>query len=364
MNEDAYDVISGGTYRDMWVFAESRDGEFLPVALEMLGKARELMDAYNEEYDADEKVVAVVVGPDAPLLGQEAIEHGADIAYVAEHPELEVFRLWPYTRVVAEAALMNDDYKDYDKPRYFLFPATNNGRDLSATVAGRLDTGLASDCDELYIEDVEIKHRFKTGGDPQVFERILHMVRPDFSGFEHSTILCLDNPDRDFHPQACSVIPGSFQAQATDTSRTGKILNIPVNLQEMDTQVVVKNRRKLDDGVDLTQFPVVVAIGRGINDDPTQGLKLGTQLSKVLDTELGLSRGIITANYEVDGAVQQYVDEQRQIGETGQVVQPEVYIAAGISGAVQHQAGMRTSKVIVAINKDADAPIFKLAHYG
>lgn len=349
--------MQGGTYRDMWVYCESRDGQLLEVSREMLGKARALMDDYNEEYEAEENVVAVILGPDAPLLGKEAIEYGADIAYVAEHDELEIFRLWPYTTVTTTAATLTDGYKDYDKPRYFLFPATNNGRDLSATVAGCLDTGLASDCDELYIEDVEIKHRFKTGGDPHVFERILHMVRPDFSGFEHSTILCLDNQDRDFHPQSCSVIPGAFDPIEQDTTRNGKILNIPVKLSKADTRVVVKERRKLDEGVDLTQFPVVLAVGRGINEDPSGGLKIGAQLASVLESELGLSRGIITANYEVEGSVSQFVDEERQIGETGQIVEPEVYIAAGISGAVQHKSGMDQAEFIISINTDPEAPI-------
>ncbi len=356
-DELPYEIRQDGEYRDMWVYCESRDGQLLDVSLEMLGKARELMDAYNDEYETDENVVAVVVGPDAPLLGKEAIEHGADIAYVAEHDELEVFRLWPYTRVVARAALLNDGYKDYDKPRYFLFPASNNGRDLSATVAGRLDTGLASDCDELYIEDVEIKHRFKTGGDPTVFERILHMVRPDFSGFEHSTILCLDNLDRDFHPQACSVIPGAFDVPEPDRSRDGKILNIPVQLEDKDTLITVKERRKLDTGVDLGKHDTVVAVGRGINEDPSHGLRLGADLTKLLEGGYGLSRGVITANYEVEGGVAQFVDEERQIGETGQVVEPELYIAAGISGAIQHKTGMDNSEFIISINTDLEAPI-------
>ncbi len=351
--------MSQGTYRDMWVFCETRDGKLLDVSLEMLGKARALMDTYNEEYDTDESVVAVVLGHDAPALGAECLTHGADIAYVAEDDQLEPFRLWPATTVVSHAATMNDDYKDYEKPRYFLFPATYNGRDLSATVAGTLDTGLASDCDELYIEDVEIKHPFKTGSEPHVFERILHMVRPDFSGFEHSTILCLDNQDRDFHPQCCSVIPGSFEIAPPDRSRIGqgRILNIPVQLAERDTKVVVKNRRKLDSGVDLTQYDVVVAVGRGINDDPSKGIKIGLDLARAVEGDLGLSRGVITASYEIDGSVEQYVAEERQIGETGQVVEPEVYIAAGISGAIQHKTGMDQSEFIVTVNTDEEAPI-------
>lgn len=348
--------MSLGNYQDMWVHAESNDGAFLPVAKEMIAEARRLMDKYNAEYKTDEKVVAVILGPNAHALGDEAIRRGADIAYVADHPELEVFRLAPATKVVADAA-QDKDTTGYDKPRYFLFPATNNGRDLSATVAGALDTGLASDCNLLYIEDVEIKHKVKTGGEPKVLPRILHMKRPDFSGFEWSTILCIDNPDHDFHPQSCSVIPGSFEVSEEDHSRTGEVREMPVNLTPRELRIKVVKREKMPKGVDLTQHDVLVAIGRGIGEDPTKGLKLGVELAKSLGTDLGLSRGVVTASYQVDPSVEQYIDEQRQIGETGQFVEPEVYIALGISGAIQHKKGMDKSKFIVSINTDEDTPI-------
>jgi len=359
MEYDVYEATQDASVEDMWVFCESRDGHLRDISLEMLGKARQMMDDYNEEYDADENVVAVVLGEDARGLGGESIEHGADIAYVAEDDELTPFRLRPYTTVVANAALMRDEYKDYDKPRYFLFPATHNGRDLSATVAGKLDTGLASDCDDLYIEDTEIKHPFKTEGEEKVFERVLHMVRPDFSGFEHSTILCLDNPHRDFHPQSASVIPGSFEIPEPDRERLqdGRILQLPVKFRDGDLDVEVTKREKLDEGVDLTEEERVVAVGRGIGEDPTEGIEIGVELANALEGGFGLSRGVITASYNVDGNVESYVDEERQIGETGQVVEPDVYIAAGISGAVQHKTGMDDSEFICSINTDPEAPI-------
>ncbi|PSG96646.1 electron transfer flavoprotein subunit alpha [Thermoplasmatales archaeon SW_10_69_26] len=359
MDYDVYEATQDASVGDMWVFCESRDGQLRDVSLEMLGKARRMMDDYNEEYDADENVVALVLGQDARGLAGECVQHGADVVYVAEDEQLVPFRLLPYTTVVANAALMRDEYKDYDKPRYFLFPATHNGRDLSATVAGKLDTGLASDCDDLYIEDAEIKHPFKTEGEETVFERTLHMVRPDFSGFEHSTILCLDNPHRDFHPQSASVIPGSFPVPEPDRDRLqeGRILQLPVKFREGDLDVTVTEREHLDDGVDLTDDERVVAVGRGIGEDPTEGLELGLELSDALGSGFGLSRGVITASYNVDGNVESYVAEERQIGETGQIVEPDVYIAAGISGAVQHKTGMDESEFICSINTDPEAPI-------
>jgi electron transfer flavoprotein alpha subunit len=344
-------------YRDMWVYCETSDGELRGVAKEMLAMARDLMDKYNQEYSAQERVVAVVLGPRAHALGEQAIAHGADVAYVADHPELEVFRLAPATRVVADAAQRKGDDKDYDKPRYFLFPATNNGRDLSATIAGRLDTGLASDCNHLYIEDVEIKHKIKSGGDPKVFERILHMKRPDFSGFEWSTILCIDNPDHDFHPQSASVIPGSYEEREADPERRGQVIEIGVDLEPSDLRVKVTKVEAVDKGVDLTKFDAVVALGRGIGENPTKGIKLGADLAKALGGDIGVSRGVVTASYQVEPTVEQYVHEERQIGETGHIVEPKVYIALGISGAIQHKKGMDKSKFIITVNKDGETPI-------
>lgn len=349
--------MSMGNYRDMWVFCETDDGQLRDVSCEMIAQARRMMDDYNKTYDENERVVAVVIGPRAHALGEEAIARGADRAYVADHHELEVFRLGPATRVVADAALLQDDKKTYDKPRYFLFPATNNGRDLSATIAGRLDTGLASDCNHLYIEDVEIKHKIKSGGDPTVFPKILHMKRPDFSGFEWSTILCIDNPDHDFHPQCASVIPGSFQETEPDPERRGEIIEIPVRLQPEDLRVKVTSREPIDKGVDLTQHDAVVALGRGIGDDPTRGIKLGAELAKSLGGDVGVSRGVVTASYQVDPTVEKYLEEERQIGETGQIVEPKVYIALGVSGAIQHKKGMDKSKFIITVNKKEETPI-------
>ncbi|MFB6166280.1 MAG: electron transfer flavoprotein subunit alpha/FixB family protein [Haloarculaceae archaeon] len=370
-------AIEDGVYEDMWVYCETQQGELIDVSKEMLGKARELMDGYNDDYDADEQVVAVLIGDGVADLAEECVAYGADVVVYAEDERLDRFRHKPYTEIFCDMARgaghefgredrPDDDYHDYDEPRYTVFPATNNGRDLSALVQGELDSGLASDCSDLFIESEMISNPAKTGkpGDSVEFERILHMKRPDFSGFEYSTILCIDKPDRDFHPQGASVIPGSFDVPEPDSSREGEVVEHDVPLDDDWFQVEVTDHDQLEGGVDLTGRDVIVALGRGIGDDPTQGIELGLDLVEAFDdADLGLSRGVITASYQFAGHVEQYVTEERQIGESGQVVEPQLYIAAGISGAVQHKVGMDESDTIVAINTDADADIKDFSDY-
>ncbi|MFC4449914.1 electron transfer flavoprotein subunit alpha/FixB family protein [Halorussus aquaticus] len=377
-------ALKGGDYRDMWVYCETQGGELLDVSKEMLGKARDLMDTYNADYDESERVVGVLVGDEGATtdLIEEVVAYGADVAVYHEDDRLERFRHKPYTEIVADMARGSADppnwetgdpgseptadWRDYDKPRYFLFPATNNGRDLSAQVQAELDSGLASDCSGLFIEEELISNPVKTGepGEKVEFERVLHMKRPDFSGFEYSTILCLDNPGREFHPQGCSVIPGSFDPIDPDYEREGEVIEHDLGLPDDWFRVDVTEFDRLDEGVDLTGHEVVVALGRGIGDDPTRGIELGLDLVDAFeDAALGLSRGVVTASYDVDGHVANYVAEERQIGETGQMVEPTLYVAAGISGAVQHKVGMDESDTIVAVNTDPDARIRDFSDY-
>jgi electron transfer flavoprotein alpha subunit len=346
--------MSKGTYRDMWVYGERKGDELSTVAKEMISEARRLMDKYNADYKASEKVVVAVVGYKVDKAAKQAVEHGADVVVQLDHPELEHFRLEPYTHALYGASIRSAGW-DYDKPRYFLFPATHNGRDLSATYCAEAETGCASDCNKLYIENPPIKHRFKTGGNEVVLERILHMKRPDFSGFEWSTILCIDNPDKDFHPQTCSVIPSSFKPVA-NPARKGDVRKPAVKLSAQQLRVRTTSRKPVQK-LDLTRYDSVVALGRGIGDNPTRGVQLGLDLARQMDAGLGLSRGVVTASYSVDASVKQYVSEERQIGETGQTVKPRVYVALGISGAIQHKKGMDQSAFIVSVNKDPETPI-------
>lgn len=378
----------GGDYRDMWVYCETQGGELVDVSREMLGKARELMDGYNEVYGgasedegtessgASERVVAVLVGADASDHVDEVTAYGADLVVYHEDERLERFRHTPYTEIVVDmmragGELASEgheavDWKDYHEPRYTLFPATNNGRDLSALVQGALDSGLASDCSGLYIESEMISNPAKVGqaGDKKEFDRVLHMKRPDFSGFEYSTILCIDKPDRDFHPQGASVIPGSFEVPEPDPDRQAEVVDYEMDLEDDWFVVDVEGVEQLSGGVDLTGNDVVVAVGRGIGDDPTLGIELALDLVDAFDdADLGLSRGVITSSYAFDGHVEDYVTEERQIGESGQVVEPDIYIAAGISGAVQHKVGCDEAETIVAINTDPEADIRDFSDY-
>ena len=370
--------LHNGDYRDMWVYCETQQGELIDVSKEMLGKARQLVDKYNDDYDEDEQVVAVVIGDDVADLAEEAVTYGADVAVYHEDERLERFLHYPYTEIFCDVARGyghphsdREDKPDYDwhgynEPRYTVFPATNNGRDLSALVQGELDSGLASDCNDLYIENVDITNPAKTGapGETKEFERIFHMKRPDFSGFEYSTILSVDKPDRDFHPQGASVIPGSFDVPEQDHDRDGIVVEHDVDLPDEWFVTTVEEWDQLEGGVDLTGHEVVVALGRGIGRDPSRGIELGLELTNAFeDAGMGLSRGVITASYNFEGHVEQYVAMERQIGESGQVVEPPLYIAAGISGAIQHKVGCDESGTIIAINTDEDADIRDWSDY-
>ncbi|QIO23294.1 electron transfer flavoprotein subunit alpha/FixB family protein [Haloarcula sp. JP-L23] len=366
----------GAEYRDMWVYCETQAGELVDVSKEMLGKARDLMDQYNADYDAEERVVAVLVGADASDHVEDVTAYGADLVVYMEDDRLERFRHTPYTEIVTDMSRAGGelaseghedvDWKDYHEPRYTIFPATNNGRDLSALVQGALDSGLASDCSGLYIEEAMISNPAKVGtaGDNKEFERVLHMKRPDFSGFEYSTILCIDKPNRDFHPQGASVIPGSFEIPDPDYDREAEVVEYEMDLDDEWFEVDVTEFDRLSGGVDLTGNEVVVAVGRGIGDDPTTGIELALDLVDAFeDADLGLSRGVITSSYAFDSHVEQYVTEARQIGESGQVVEPDVYIAAGISGAIQHKVGCDEADTIIAVNTDPEADIRDFSDY-
>ncbi|MFC7211242.1 electron transfer flavoprotein subunit alpha/FixB family protein [Natronoarchaeum sp. GCM10025321] len=369
--------VEDGEYRDMWVYCETQGGELVDVSKELLGKARELMDGYNETYDEDENVVAVVIGSDIEGIAEEAIAYGADVAIYYDDSELERFRHQPYTKIYCDMARRaghpyvredrhEEEWRDYDEPRYVVFPATNNGRDLSALVQAELDSGLASDCSDLYIDDVVISNPAKTGGEggKKRFERVLHMPRPDFSGFEYSTILCLDSPRREFHPQGASVIPGKFEIPDPDYEREGELIDHDLELDDDWLPVEVEEYDQLESGVDLTDHEVVVCVGRGIGRDPTRGIELGLELTDAFeDAAFGLTRGIITSSFQFEGHVESYTGEDRQIGESGQEVEPDLYIAAGVSGAIQHKVGCDESDTIVAINTDPDADIRDWSDY-
>ncbi len=356
-------------YEHLYVVIEHDAGKPVPVSLEMLGEARRLMDGYNKKYDADEKVVAIVLGSNVRKLCCELIFYGADAVIYADSPELEYTRNLVDTKVLSRIAESKDPVlqfspksTDFAKPRYMFFSADNIGRQLSSTVMAELDSGLASDINKLVISDLKIVHQHKTKGKEETYERTLEMYRPDFSGFLWTTILCLDNrnPDiaRDYHPQACSIIPGVFPPIERDESRKGVVVNYAPAFDPKDLQVKVISRKIVKSEVDFDSKKVVISFGRGIKDAPEDNIKLVAELARELDAEVGVSLPISKKPYAVSEATSSaYMIPDRVVGTSGRKVLPLLYIAAGISGAMHHLAGMKESEFVIAINPDEEAPI-------
>ena len=355
-------------YEHLYVVIEHEDGKPVPVSLEMLGEARRLMDGFNKKYSANEKVVAVVLGNNVRRLCEELIFYGADAVIYAESPELQNSRNLVDTKVISQIATNRElaskfsDASNFVKPRYMFFAADSIGRQLSSTVLADLESGLASDINKLVIEDLEIKHEHKTKGQAMKYEKTLEMYRPDFSGFLWTTILCLDNRnpaiEREYHPQACSIIPGVFAPMERDSNRQGVIADYVPKFDERDLRVKVLDRKIVKSAVDFDSYKAVVSFGRGIKDSPEQNIKMVTELAKALEAEVGVSLPISKKPFSVsEGISSTYMIPDRVIGTSGRKVAPLLYVAAGISGAMQHIAGMKESGFVVAINPDENSPI-------
>ncbi len=355
-------------YQHLYVVIEHEDGVPVPVSLEMLGEARRLMDGFNRKYSSDEKVVAVVLGHNVRKLCEELIFYGADAVIYADSPELRYRRNLIDTKVISqiarnrEVAAKFSDTLEFVKPRYMFFGADSIGRHLSSTVLAELESGLASDINKLVIEDLEIKHEHKTKGQAIKYEKTLEMYRPDFSGFLWTTILCLDNRnpsnEREYHPQGCSIIPGVFAPIEPDKSRRGQIVDYVPEFDERDLQVRIIDRKIVKSAVDFDSHKAVVSFGKGVKDSPEQNIKLVSDLAKEIEAEVGISLPISKKPFPVsEGINSTYMIPDRVIGTSGRKVVPLLYIAVGISGAMQHIAGMKESGFIVAINPDENSPI-------
>jgi electron transfer flavoprotein alpha subunit len=355
-------------YQHLYVVIEQEDGMPVPVSLEMLGEARRLMDGFNKKYSSDEKVVAVVLGHNVRKLCEELIFYGADAVIYADNPELRYRRNLIDTKVISQIARSREvaaefsDTSEFVKPRYMFFGADSIGRHLSSTVLAELESGLASDINKLVIEDLEIKHEHKTKGQAMRYEKTLEMYRPDFSGFLWTTILCLDNRnpaiEREYHPQACSIIPGVFAPIEPDKSRRGIIVDYVPEFDERDLQVRILDRKIVKSAVDFDSHKAVVSLGKGIKDSPEQNIKLVSNLAKEIEAEVGISLPISKKSFPVSQGINStYMIPDRVIGTSGRKVAPLLYIAVGISGAMQHIAGMKESGFIVAINPDENSPI-------
>ncbi|MBU5676166.1 electron transfer flavoprotein subunit alpha/FixB family protein [Alkaliphilus sp. MSJ-5] len=308
-------------YKGIWVFAEQRDGEIRNVSLELLGKGRELADELKTE------LTAILVGEGIGDASKELLYYGADKVIVADHPMLNLYVTEPYTKVMCEAIKLYN-------PEIILIGATAIGRDLAPRISARIHTGLTADCTSLEIEE-ETKN--------------LLMTRPAFGGNIMATIICPEH-----RPQMSTVRPGVMVKRTRDEGRNGEIIELKPALNEDDMNVeiieVVKESKKK---VKIEEANVLVSGGRGL------GKKESFEPLEKLAKELG---GLVSGSRAVVDAG--WIEREYQVGQTGKTVRPDLYIACGISGAIQHVTGMEESELIIAINKNADAPIFELADVG
>ena len=359
-----------GKYRHLFVVIETINNDLIPASLEMLGEARRLMDKFNLQYNSDEKVIAIILGDGIRNLSQELIFYGADAVIYADNPHLKYAINKIHTKIISKIVtdsnfigeLFPHYGADFIKPRYMFFLADNIGRHLSATVLADLDSGLASDINKLVISDLDIRHQYKTKGETIRYEKVLEMYRPDFSGFLWTTILCLDNrnPDikKEYHPQACSIIPGTFQPIAKDTKRIGKIVEYKPEFDEQDLKIKVIKHEFVKNPVQFENYKVIVSFGRGIKDNPESNIKLVEKLAKLLDAEIGISLPVSKKIFHLNEKLEElYITPNRVIGTSGRKVTPIIYIAIGISGATQHLEGMKESDFVIAINPDENSPI-------
>jgi electron transfer flavoprotein alpha subunit len=313
--------------RDVWVFVEQREGRPADVSLELLCKGRKLAASLSGE------LKAVVIGANAQELGREAFRYGADEAIVVEHPALGHYRSLPYARILAELV-------ERERPRVLLFGATNLGRDLAPRIASRTLSGLTADCTDLQIADVEharVLHR-----------DLLLQVRPAFGGNVVATIICPDSAT-----QMATVRDGVMQLSALSAPKPARLRRLAYREERFDNAVELVEHHREACHANLKGASIIVSGGYGLGSK--DGFRLVEQLARVLGGEVAGSRAAVDAGY---------ITPDRQVGQTGVTVRPRLYVAVGISGAIQHRAGMHESQKIVAINNDPDAPIFQIAHYG
>lgn len=303
--------------KNVWVFCEQRDGELQSVAIELLGVARELADKVNE------KVVALLLGDGVSAKANDLVAYGADEVRVVDHANLKHFVTEYYAQAVTQVVKAND-------PNVVLFGATSIGRDLAPRLSARLHTGLTADCTKLEMDEA---------GN-------LFMTRPAFGGNLFATIICPEH-----RPQMSTVRPGVMKKPEFDGTRKGDIIQETINWDDSKAVVKVVEEVKETKNVEkIEDAKILVSCGRGVKD-----------VAPAFDVAKKVKGTVSSSRSLVDSGI---IEHARQVGQTGKTVRPQAYLAFGISGAIQHLAGMEESEYIVAVNTDVNAPIFKVANLG
>ena len=336
-------------YKGVWVFCEQRQGKLMPTDFELVSEARKLADELGCE------VTGLLLGDNVEGIAKELGGYGADKVMVCDSPLLKDYTTDAYADVICKAVMDK-------KPEIVLIGATNIGRDLGPRCAARLHTGLTADCTHLDVDTAKYADFLREAstlnvdqmvetGRIKMDDRNLKMTRPAFGGHLMATIICPR-----FRPQMSTVRPGVLKKGEYNEAKANAVVveKYNVELDPIKTQVVeiVKEAKQL---VDLIGADVVVSVGRGISKDVEKGIKLAEELAEVLGGVVGGSRVAIDSGW---------LSADHQVGQTGKTVHPKIYVALGISGAIQHTAGMQDSECIIAVNKNEGAPIFGVADYG
>ena len=339
----AFNSADTAAFKNVWVFCEQRQGVMMPTTFELISEGRKLANELGVE------LCGILLGDNVDGIAAELGEYGADKVYVYNSPLLKDFTTDAYTKVIVEAV-------EEIKPEVLLFGASNIGRDLAPRCAARLHTGLCADCTHLDIDVANyiqfLRESSTLDVDSQKWDmedRNLKMTRPAFGGHLMASIICPR-----FRPAMATVRPGVMKKRLC--KKDVEILHPAFALEASDihTEVTetVKAAKKL---VDLIGADFIVSVGRGISKDVEGGIKLAEELAEVLGGVVGSSRACVDAGW---------ISADHQVGQTGKTVHPKVYVALGISGAIQHKAGMQDSECIIAVNKNDTAPIFEVADYG
>ncbi len=312
---------------DVWVFIEQHNGKASDVSFELLSKGRKLAEILNG------KLKSVVIGDKVENLAIETFRFGVEESYLIEDEFLSQYRTMPYSRILTSLV-------DEHQPGIFLFGASIVGRDLAPRVASHSKSGLTADCTDLQISDVKYLRKD--------YKNLLLQIRPAFGGNIIATII---SPD--VATQMATVREGVMRMDPLETPVAGKITRVPFLSNDTDSIIEIIEQHRKENKVNLKGAPIIVAGGYGLVTK--ENFRLIHELAATIGGEVAGSRAAVDAGF---------VTSDRQVGQTGVTVRPKLYIAVGISGAIQHRAGMQESNKIIAINSDPDAPIFSVAHYG